>query len=80
MNVVSPQSGVLAGGVSLHLGYYPLSLVSKQFLLRVEPSNLGGARASTLLRQLHRLQRGLNLLKRHALSHSILTFNTRLPN
>ncbi len=67
MSLCSPQSGVLAGCVSLHLGDYPLSLVSKQFLLSVEPRNLGGARTAALLRQLHRLQRRLNLLKRHSL-------------
>lgn len=77
-----PQSGILAGCVSLHLGHYPLSLVSKQFLLRVEPRNLGGARTAALLRQLHRLQRRLNLLERHSLySYSnYISFSILVPH
>ena len=69
--LASPQSGVLAGRVPLHLRDYPLSLVSKQFLLSVEPRNLGGARAAALLSQWDRLQWRLDLLKDSCCSQRI---------
>ena len=43
-----PQSRILGCRISLHLCHDPLSLVTKQFLLSVQPSYLAGTRARLL--------------------------------
>lgn len=59
-----PQSRILGGRISLHLGHDPLSLVTKQFLLSIEPRYLAGARARLLAAgSRYSFQTRLDLLK-----------------
>ena len=43
-----PQARILGSRISLHLRHDPLSLVTKEFLLSIQPRYLAGARARLL--------------------------------